>query len=116
ADAEPLPPPTFLRRARFVKCGLAECATFDWRVRVTGLRTRLAEIAPNCRLAVTAYADWRRAGSIEPWEVGAFAVEHGLGGLLLDTWRKDGRALLDWLSAEVLEELCRHCRQGSVEI
>jgi uncharacterized protein (UPF0264 family) len=113
---EPLPPRSFLGRARFVKCGLAGSATQDWRTALHRIYSILADVAPNCRLAVAAYADWRRAESPPLEDVCSFAIQHKLGGLLIDTWRKDGKHLLDWLPLTELAKVCHRCREAAVEI
>ena len=95
----------------FVKWGLAG-AKADWR------RTLVAQAArlPNCQAVAVAYADWQRAEAPRPEDVAAFAVEHACGAFLLDTWRKDGRTLLDWLPLERIEVLCRACAAAHVPV
>ncbi|HEX2219002.1 MAG TPA: (5-formylfuran-3-yl)methyl phosphate synthase, partial [Gemmatimonadales bacterium] len=46
-------------------------------------------------LVPVAYADHESAGAPEPEEVLRSAIETGVGALLVDTWTKDGRRLLD---------------------
>ena len=46
-------------------------------------------------LVPVAYADHDSAGAPEPEEVLRSAIETGVGALLVDTWTKDGRRLLD---------------------
>lgn len=52
-----------------------------------------------------AYADSTAAGTVAPEEVLTAAIAAGAGGLLVDTWLKDGSWLLDHLSLERLAEL-----------
>jgi uncharacterized protein (UPF0264 family) len=116
ADFDSLPPVDFLVRARFVKCGLAGTATVDWRDRVERLQSKLGKEAPACRLVLAAYADSLRSGAPDPNDVCALAIRLQLGGMLIDTWQKDGTTLLDWQTPAALASLCRHCREGGIGI
>jgi uncharacterized protein (UPF0264 family) len=96
----------------YVKWGLAGCGSLpDWR---TDLLRAAAPL--GCRRVAVAYADWRRASAPPPEQVAAFATEHGCGAFLLDTWRKDGTTLLDWLPVEDIVSLARGCRRGDVAV
>src|SRR5581483_9289165 len=79
----------------FAKWGLAgKREHADWPGE---LRRAAGLLPPGCRPVAVAYADWRRAGAPAPTEVCAFAGAHHWGAFLIDTWRKDGTTLLDWL-------------------
>jgi uncharacterized protein (UPF0264 family) len=82
------------------------------------LRTWRARIESDCscRIVVTAYGDWRRAGAPPPAEVAWFAVREQVRVLLLDTWHKDGSTLLDWLSQGEIREIREHCRGAAVRL
>jgi uncharacterized protein (UPF0264 family) len=71
---------------------------------------------PDCRCVLVAYADWQRAHAPEPETVCRLAARLGTDGLLLDTFHKDGRALLDWLTVEQAADLCRRCRRHGLKI
>jgi uncharacterized protein (UPF0264 family) len=70
----------------------------------------------SCRAVAVAYADWQRAGAPKPEEVCSFAVENSTGAFLIDTWRKDGSTLLDWLSLGAIESLRGRCGAAGVSI
>jgi uncharacterized protein (UPF0264 family) len=102
-----------------VKWGLAGCgndAKGDWRFRLASEADRLATGFPPCRLVAVAYADWRRAAAPSPTDVCAFATERRVGAFLLDTWRKDGSTLLDWLVPRELAHLCQGCKSTGVAV
>jgi uncharacterized protein (UPF0264 family) len=71
---------------------------------------------PDCRCVIVAYADWRRADAPEPETVRQLAARLGAEGLLLDTFHKDGRTLLDWLTVEQAADLCCRCRRHGLKI
>ena len=100
-EETPLP---FVPGLAFVKWGLAGVKA-DWR---RTLLARAAQLTAGQAVAV-AYADWQRAAAPLPEAVVAFAVEQAWGAFLLDTWRKDGRTLLDWLPPKRIADLCRAC-------
>jgi (5-formylfuran-3-yl)methyl phosphate synthase len=54
--------------------------------------------APGVRVVAVAYADHLRAGSAAPGDIAQVASDTGAAGVLLDTFIKDGRNLLFWLS------------------
>jgi uncharacterized protein (UPF0264 family) len=113
ALGELLDGPTDLARSElsFVKWGLAGCQGQDWS---SALR-QAQQLAP-CRPVAVAYADWSRAGAPAPSDVCDFAIAHSWAAFLLDTWRKDGTTLLDWLSHAGLAELRTRCRHAGVPV
>jgi uncharacterized protein (UPF0264 family) len=112
-------PPPELSGLAFVKWGLAHCGQADgfgdWRRQLRLSRERIEAESP-CRVVVTAYADWRRALSPDPAEVVHFALREGWSALLLDTWRKDGSTLLDWVSLKELLGWRSLCRRAGVRL
>lgn len=97
----------------YVKWGLAG-STHGWPDVLHEVMRRLTEQLPNCRAVAVAYADWRRANAPRPAEVCSFAIEKAMGAFLLDTWRKDGSTLLDWLPLREIERLREGCRAAGV--
>jgi uncharacterized protein (UPF0264 family) len=97
----------------YVKWGLADCRE-DWQLLLIAAMRCLTQCLPNCRIVTVAYADWKRAHAPSPEAVCSFAIENALGAFLLDTWRKDGSTLLDWLSLEAIERLRERCCSGEV--
>jgi uncharacterized protein (UPF0264 family) len=103
-----------LPRLTFVKWGLAGMQSEpDWPDRLRQVHQRLQTTGP-CRLVVAAYGDWRRAKAPLPLDVVYFAVRERAGGLLLDTWHKDGSTLLDWVSMAEMREWRELCRSSGV--
>ncbi|HXG11428.1 MAG TPA: (5-formylfuran-3-yl)methyl phosphate synthase [Gemmataceae bacterium] len=101
----------------YAKWGLAGCAQCpDWPARWHAAAERLRQVAPGCRPVLVAYADWGRAQAPQPETLFTFALLSHCDTLLLDTWRKDGTTLLDWLSAAAVIRLCRDCRQAGIRV
>jgi uncharacterized protein (UPF0264 family) len=101
----------------FAKWGLAGSgAQPDWRDLLCQHAKTLRRFAPGCRPVAVAYADWVQAGAPPPAEVCAFACDLGWPAFLLDTWAKDGRSLLHWLSVPEVEAMCRRCHRAGVRI
>ncbi len=83
-----------------VKLGLSECANqVGWQDRLKKIR----EIQPHVALATVYYAD--RENAISPgWkQTVETALELGSPVILIDTFSKNGRSLLDYLSLEQLQ-------------
>jgi uncharacterized protein (UPF0264 family) len=99
----------------FVKWGLAGVGSgHDWRDSLTQTANGLRGTA--CQAVATAYADWQRAESPPPDSVCAFACDGGIGAFLLDTWRKDSRTLLDFLTQAEVANMVRRCRAAGVRV
>ncbi len=103
--------PPFLDRLTFVKWGLAD-AMDDWAVRANQLRRCVEERSP-CRVVLASYADHARANSPPPREVVGLVAG---SVLLLDTFRKDGKSLLHWLSMRDVSEIIASCRKVGTRI
>ena len=109
--------PSCLSSLAYVKCGLSGFADGDgWQAETDALARAVHAISPTCRMAVVAYADWRRAQAPPPDEVRAFVCGRPGWGLLLDTWGKDGLTLLDWMSRVEVDRVCRACRDAGVTV
>jgi uncharacterized protein (UPF0264 family) len=63
------------------------------------------ELPINTEMVMVAYADWERAKSIPPAEVAKFAKRFRFKAFLLDTFGKDGKTLLDFMSAKEVGDL-----------
>lgn len=100
-----LPPEPF----KYVKWGLSG-------LRGNGLRERLAsaffDVAETSLIPVAvAYADFENAGCPRPLEILELAAGMGAPVLLIDTFVKDGRGLLDFCDLEAIATL-RHRSAG----
>ncbi|MBY0528476.1 MAG: (5-formylfuran-3-yl)methyl phosphate synthase [Gemmataceae bacterium] len=97
----------------YVKWGLAGWVGRCWQ---SQLLLRIAgETEPRRGVAV-AYADRERARAPAPSSVCAFACEQQLGVFLIDTYQKDGRTLLDWMTPTEIEPLVQRCRDAGVRV
>jgi uncharacterized protein (UPF0264 family) len=61
-----------------------------------------AEMAAPWQIVAVAYADSERAGTLQPMVIPPLAKAAGAAAVLVDTWGKDGRGLLDWLGTDTL--------------
>ena len=71
---------------------------------------RIPAAAASARMVAVAYADHDAAHAPAPDDVLRAAAAGGADGLLVDTWRKDGRGLLDHLGLERLAALSAEAR------
>ncbi len=111
------PSPPVCPHLAFAKWGLAGCGRRPgWRKELRMIGDLLRGGAPSCRLVAVAYADWRQAEAPQPEAIAAFAVEAQCGAFLFDTWRKDGRTLLDWLAPAEVARLAGVCRAAGVRV
>jgi len=87
----------------FVKWGLAGYTpTPGWGEDLLDTRRQLPA---GMEMVAVAYADWERAKSVPPVELVRFAKRFRFRALLLDTFGKDGKTLLDFLSPAEVGEL-----------
>jgi uncharacterized protein (UPF0264 family) len=101
----------------YAKWGLARCSERrDWQRLLAEAADRLRDEMPGCRLVPVAYADHVRASAPSTSQVLRFARRQGCAALLLDTFRKDGRSLLDWMSVRAVCHLCRACHAAGIRI
>ena len=93
----------------YVKWGLAGYLPHPgWGVDLLDTRR---ELPVGMEMVAVAYADWERAKSVSPAELAKFARRFRFKAFLLDTWGKDGKTLLDFLTvaevAEIVDSLKR---------
>ena len=110
-----LPP---LRGIRFAKVGLAGCASrSEWPRTWHHLQRRIANTSEDCtRLIAVAYADHERASAPCVEEVLALVGDARCRVLLLDTWGKDGRGLLERMEPDELAALSVRCADRGLEL
>jgi hypothetical protein len=111
---EALPAPQCSAKLQFLKWGPAGCGRrADWPNRLDVA----ADAMPTfCRPVAVAYADWQRAEAPWPAEICAFACDRRWGAFLIDTWRKDGQTLLDFLPMPQIAALVNRCRDAGVSV
>ncbi len=102
--------------AALAALGAATCGVDFVKVGLHGLRNEMEAVAlvREVRLAVhgfgtqiiaAGYADFQRAGTLDPECLPRVAASAGVKGCLLDTAVKDGRPLFDFLKPEALRTL-----------
>jgi uncharacterized protein (UPF0264 family) len=102
----------------FVKWGLSK---FRTEVRAAWAELgceseRVRALNPACAVVTVAYADARRATAPDVEVVCDHLIEAGEGVLLLDTFEKDGRTLLDWLHEAKVRHVVERCRTAGVRV
>lgn len=97
------------RAAVYLKLGFAGVQTVE---RITALVAAAVAAAGERgrRIVAVAYADHGPAATPAPEHVLRAAIAAGAGGLLVDTWRKDGSGLLGHLALERLAALAGSTR------
>jgi (5-formylfuran-3-yl)methyl phosphate synthase len=104
-----------LQKINYVKWGLAKSGP-DWPRRLIQTARDHAILNPAYVPVAVAYADWQQAQAPPPDAVWAFVQEQAWPVFLLDTWKKDGQTLLDWLSLEEIRRLCHQCHLKSIRV
>ena len=93
----------------YVKWGLAGYSpTPGWGEDLLDTRR---ELPAGIEMVAVAYADWERAKSVPPAELVRFAKRFRFRALLLDTWNKDGKTLLDFLKPAEVGEIVESVRR-----
>jgi (5-formylfuran-3-yl)methyl phosphate synthase len=100
----------------FIKWGLAGCRSRTWKKELLNSGNLLQCLHPACKPVAVAYADSKKADAPEPEEVRDFALENKWDVLLLDTFEKNGKTLLDWVTLSRLTQICNSCREAGTEI
>lgn len=103
----------------FVKWGLAGYAVQGaalWQSELGLAQRGLTQRQPRCRPVAVAYADCKRAQAPTPDAVCDFAISNATAAFLIDTWKKDGSTLLDWLTLPEIELLRDRCHAAGVPL
>lgn len=74
------------------------------------------QVPGGVEVVAVAYADWEKANSVPPAEVVKFAKRFRYRAFLLDTFAKDGRTLLDHMTAAAVGELVESLKRGGVAV
>jgi hypothetical protein len=74
------------------------------------------ELPVGMEMVAVAYADWERAKSVSPGELAKFAKRFRFKAFLLDTWGKDGKSLLDFVSPAEVADLVDNLRRLSITV
>lgn len=73
-------------------------------------------LSPTTELVGVGYADYVKAGSVEPEQVLKLATQFGLSTLLVDTYDKAGLGTVDELGNERLEFLCAAAKRAGIAL
>ncbi len=101
-------------RLNLVKVGLAGMVMSPWQAMVQALNLDITKLGTT--LVLGAYADHERALAPAPEDVLAFAIQAGMPALLIDTWRKDGTRLPDWLDSGRLSKMLHCAKDAGIEL
>src|SRR5260370_28209641 len=110
--------PACARDLRFVKWGLSKFRLGEiacWGGFHAQVQTVHA-LDAACEAVAVAYADAQQAQAPEVDEVYEHLLGIGQRVLLLDTFEKDGRSLLDWLDHTSIEQIVTRCRTDGVRV
>jgi uncharacterized protein (UPF0264 family) len=109
--------PTAACRLQFVKWGLADCASCRcWRANALELRAALSRRHATSTPVFVAYADHASAHSPPVEEVIQWCILERMPVLMMDTFAKTGKSLLDWLSPQELSSIASRCKVGGVRL
>jgi uncharacterized protein (UPF0264 family) len=98
----------------FAKMGLAGCASRrDWPEQWNRLMGRLPV---GVQPVAVVYADWTMAAAPSPEDVVHHAAQTGCAAILVDTYEKTGRSLLDHLSTDALRRLIADAKGRGMKI
>ena len=79
------------------------------------LETR-RQVPDGREVVAVAYADWETANSLPPMELVRFAKRFRYRTFLLDTYLKDGKSLLDYLTPAEVKEIVESLQRGGVKV
>lgn len=98
----------------YVKVGLRGPSTQEEAVfLLQAIRRALLEF-PGVSVIAAGYADFARAGTLDPRLLPGIALAAGVQGCLLDTAIKDGRGLFDFLAPGLLCSLADEAHRGGL--
>jgi len=110
--------PEYTKHLQFLKWGLSQYRAVEfvaWAALMSQLR-HIQELSPQCEIVGVAYADGLEAMAPPFEEVLAFLVAARQRVLLLDTFTKDGRTLLDWLDETTIERMVKRCQSAGIHV
>jgi uncharacterized protein (UPF0264 family) len=110
--------PGSLPQVRFVKWGLSTYrgnAAAAWR-KLDEEARRVRALNSSCEVVPVAYADAGHADSPDVDDVCKHLGPTRRGVLLLDTFQKNGRTLLDWLNERKIRDIVDRCRAAGVRV
>ncbi len=102
----------------YLKMGLSQTSDkANWYSHWLDLRNRIEDTHNRSYQWISvAYADWREAHAISPQAVFEAAIASHCSGLLIDTYTKQGKSLLDFLSLDQIQSLIEQARSHKIKI
>jgi len=101
---------------QFAKLGLSRCSRVsNWVTEWLRVRAEFDKRS-NSKLhwVAVAYADASAAAAPGIRSISEAAIKTGCAGLLIDTWTKDGRSLLDELDVSLLSSIAETCHKSGL--
>jgi uncharacterized protein (UPF0264 family) len=97
----------------YVKWGFAGYGGSErWREDLMEAIGAVGDALPGCAFVAVVYADWQSALAPKPSEIIELAIQLDCH-LLVDTWKKDGATLLEWMNYHEIGNVCRRCRDSN---
>jgi uncharacterized protein (UPF0264 family) len=101
--------------ADYIKVGLRGPRTVREAIALLG-EVRQAVVEFRTSVIAAAYADFQRAGTIDPAHLPAVAAAAGIRGCLLDTAVKDGQSLFAFMNPSMLRSLVEQAHAAGLLI
>ena len=102
--------------ANYVKIGLMGPRNAGDAVNVVkAVVNTLSEFNPSVITVAALYADYRRAGTLNPAELPGIAEEAHAGFAMIDTAIKDDRNILEFMNQSELNEFIHNCHERKIK-
>ena len=102
--------------ADYVKIGLMGPRNADDAVSVVkAVVDTLSEFNPNVITVAALYADYKRAGTLNPIELPIIAEDAHAGFAMIDTAIKDDRNILEFMNQSEIYEFIHNCRERKIK-
>jgi len=98
----------------YFKIGLAARNISDAKIVALRVSEILESLNSNTKLVLVGYADYTRAGSIEPLKVVEIAGGVGASVVMIDTYVKDGEATFNFLHRDYLKDFVNKARENGL--
>lgn len=95
----------------YIKFGLSRCVRHPWQAALNAIAT-----TTQSTVVPVAYADFDRAECPPVHEIVDFVIANRFGTMLIDTFRKDGSCLFDWLKEARLKRWVEHLAEQAISV
>ena len=112
------PPVSLPENVGWAKLGLSRCHTApNWTNHWTDVRRQIDQASGRAlRWIAVAYADFEMAKAPSPEDICEAAIATSCWGLLIDTYSKSGKSLLDWLGTDRLKRLITQSHAAKLRV